>query len=102
MTPVTYTYDSLTGGNYGISRRTGMGDSSGSSAYLYDARGRLVEESKTIDAVVYTTAYAYDGADRVTDTTYPTGEVVATEYNDRGLPDTLSGTVSGDLVIPPS
>jgi YD repeat-containing protein len=75
-----------------------MIDASGSTAYKYDSRGRQTEEKRTIDSVNYTTSYGYDGADRVYQITYPTGEVVTNNYNYRGLPGTLSGTQAGSLV----
>ena len=98
MTDVTYTYDSTDGDNYGKGQRTGMTDALGATSYKYDDRGRLIEETRTIDSVDYTTQFAYDGADRVTSSTYPTGETVTQEYNGRGLPYSLSGSVAGDLV----
>ena len=101
MTNVTYTYDSTTGGNYGKGKRTGMTDALGTNSTTdkYDTRGRLIQESKIIDSVTYTTGYAYDGLDRITTITYPsTGEVVTQTYNGRGLPYTLSGSVAGSLV----
>jgi YD repeat-containing protein len=98
MTDVTYTYDSTDGGNYGKGWRTGMSDTLGTTSYKYDNRGCLIEEKRTIDSVDYTTQFAYDGADRVTSITYPTGETVTQEYNGHGLPYSLSGSVVGDLV----
>ena len=69
-----------------------------STSYKYDARGRLIQEKRTVDSVNYTTQFAYDGADRVTEITYPTDETVTQEYNSRGLPYSLSGSIVGDLV----
>lgn len=95
MTNVTYSYDSVAGGNFGKGRRTGMADAAGSTTYKYDARGRLVEENRSITgAGVYTTRFAYDGADRLTTVTYPTGENVTTSYNGRGLPNTLTSSLA--------
>jgi RHS repeat-associated protein len=98
MTNVSYTYDSTADGNYGKGQRTGMIDASGTTSYKYDARGRLVEEKKTIDSVDYVTSYTYDGADRIDTIIYPTGEEVDQDYNDRGLPDYLSGEDAGEVV----
>jgi RHS repeat-associated protein len=98
MTDVTYTYDSTIGGNYGKGQRTGMTDAIGTTGYKYDNRGRPIEEKRTIDSADYTTQFAYDGADRVTSIIYPTGETVTQEYNGRGLPYSLSGSVVGELV----
>jgi RHS repeat-associated protein len=95
MTDVSYTYDE---GDNGNGQRTGMADSSGTTTYKYDARGRLIEEKRTIDSVDYVTRFDYDGADRVTWILYPTGENITQDYNGRGLPYSLSGSVVGDIV----
>ncbi len=97
MTDVVYTYDSTADGNCGKGRCTGMTDAAGSINYKYDSRGRVIEETRTVDSIDYMTQYAYDGADRKTSITYPTGEVVAQGYNGRGLPYSLSGTVSDNI-----
>ncbi|MFZ7133303.1 MAG: RHS repeat domain-containing protein, partial [Eubacteriales bacterium] len=76
MTDIVYSYDDISGGNYGVGKRTGMTDAAGTQSYIYDNRGRLLEETRTISATPYTTSYTYDGADRVATITYPTGEVV--------------------------
>lgn len=88
--PVSYTYDSTSGSNYGKGLRTGMTDAAGTNAYKYDTRGRLIEEKRTIDAVDYTTSYSYYGTNQIYQITYPTAEVVTNAYNGRGLPYGLS------------
>ena len=103
MNNINYRYDE---GVNGLGRKTGMNDyiSNPESpeiydySYAYDARGRLTEEDKNIDSADYTTSYTYDGLDRAVDITYPTGEVVTNTYNDRGLPDTVTGTSAGNVV----
>ncbi len=78
----TYTYDQ---GANGIGRRTGMSDLSGSTNWAYDLRGRMTQESKTINgAGIFATGFGYDALDRVIATTYPTGEVVTQTYNSLG------------------
>ena len=95
MADVIYTYDS---GTNGKGMRTGMIDAIGSNAYTYDARGRLITETRIIDSVDYVTQFAYDGADRPTIVIYPTGETVTNAYNGTGLPYSVSGGVAGSLV----
>ncbi|MBI4311288.1 MAG: hypothetical protein HY681_05835 [Chloroflexi bacterium] len=97
-TLATYTYDDVTGGNMGKGRRTGMADASGSSAWRYDARGRLSQEQRAISDTTYTMAYGYDSGDRLATVTYPGGEMVTQTYNLRGLPEMLSSSVYGALV----
>jgi YD repeat-containing protein len=98
MTNVSYSYDSTQGGNYGKGLRTGMTDAAGNISYKYDARSRLIQEKRTIDAVIYTTGFAYDAGSRLSSVTYPTGETATQTYDPRGLLDTLSGSVVGTLV----
>jgi RHS repeat-associated protein len=83
---VSYSYDAST---WGKGRRTGMVDASGSTAWSYDARGRVTSETKTVKdgATVlgtYTTSWTYTSADRIVTMTYPTGEVVTSNYLPQG------------------
>ena len=73
---VTYVYDDTLGGNPGKGRLTSLSDQSGSTAYRYDHRGNLVEETRTIDGNSFTTGYAYDLADNLVEITYPSGRIV--------------------------
>ncbi len=73
---VAYAYDQPAGG-YGVGRLTEVTDQSGSTAYVYDAFGNVVQETRTIGGVAYVTAYAYDLANHVTQITYPSGRIVA-------------------------
>jgi RHS repeat-associated protein len=78
-TTITYQYDQ---GPNGVGRRTGMTDDSGWTSWAYDARVRVVAETKNIiGAGTYTTSYGYNAADQVTAITYPTGEVVTQTYD---------------------
>jgi len=72
---VTWRYDEPAAG-FGIGRLTSVTDSSGSTAYVYDARGNVVQETHVIGAQSYVTAYAYDLANHVVQTTYPSGRIV--------------------------
>jgi RHS repeat-associated protein len=83
-----YTYDDTSNGNKGIGRRTGMSDSSGITSWVYDVRGRLVQESKFINGAgggTFVTQWSYDSADRMTQMVYPGNEGVNFVYNDQGL-----------------
>ena len=102
MTNVVNTYDDTTGSNVGKGKRTSMSDALGanSTADKYDNRGRLVQETKTVDSLPYTTSYTYDGADRIITCVYPSGETVRPGYNGRGLPDKLgSDAFSGNNTL---
>ena len=94
---VSYTYDyrSVLGNeqNMGIGRRTGMTDQTGSTGWVYDARGRVTREKKTVDGTTYSSRYTYRADDQVETTIYPDGEVVTTGYDNRRLPVSLSGAL---------
>src|SRR5260370_19307943 len=73
---VTYHYDEPAAG-FGIGRLTSVSDSSGSTAYVYDARGNIVQENHVVGGQSYITSYAYDLANHVVQVTYPSGRIVS-------------------------
>ncbi len=73
---VTYRYDEAAAG-FGIGRLTGVSDSSGSTAYVYDPRGNVVQENHVVGGRSYITSYAYDLANHVAQITYPSGRIVS-------------------------
>ena len=81
---VTYTYDSTASGNKGIGRLTSVTDQSGSTSMVYDALGRITSETRVIGSQTYTTAYAYDATDHLTQITYPSGRIVTYARNSLG------------------
>ena len=84
--------------NHSYGRRTGMTDAVGTTAFIYDGRGRLIQETRTIDGGNYTTSITYNSADQMKTITYPTGEVITLDYNDSCLPYSLSSDVEGNIV----
>jgi len=100
---VAYTYDI---GTYGKGQRTGMNDPlSGYTTWVYDARGRVKEERKTIigdNGGTFVTQWDYDPMDRVTAMRYPQnnqagiGEQVNTTYNAAGQ---VNGVASGFIYV---
>lgn len=93
---VNYFYDQTENGNHGAGRRTQMTDQSGTASWLYDSRGRVVQELKVVDGIgTYRTRWLYDSADRVIGMNYPgnaqgwVGEPVVSTYNVMGLPMSL-------------
>ncbi|MDW8278028.1 MAG: SpvB/TcaC N-terminal domain-containing protein, partial [Anaerolineales bacterium] len=84
-----YTYDQ---GLNGKGRRTGMTDASGSSAWTYDLRGRMLSETKVIDGQSFTTRWTYNSADLPVNMTYPDGEVVTNAYSPQMLLETVTGS----------
>jgi RHS repeat-associated protein len=74
---ITITYDSTSGGNYGVGRVTEIDDASGSIQYTYNVLGQATQEKKTTASIVYTIGYAYDLDGNVTQITYPSGRTVS-------------------------
>lgn len=87
----TYTYDSVSGGNKGIGRLTSVADGSGSTAYVYDAQGRIISVTQVIGSQTYVTGYTYSVADDVASVSYPSGRVVTYSRDSLGR---VSGVVS--------
>ncbi len=81
---VTYSYDNVTAGNKGKGRLTGITDQSGSIAYIYDALGRVITDTRVMNAKTYVTQYQYNAADRLTQITYPSGRIVTYARNANG------------------
>lgn len=81
---VAYTYDSVTGGNAGKGRLTGVTDAAGTVAYTYDILGRLTQEVRVIGSQSYTIGYAWDAAGKMTSVTYPSGRTVFYDYDGAG------------------
>ena len=83
-----------------------MTDTTGVTTWAYDARGRVISETRTLanDLGTYTTQWRYDAAGRVTAMQYPDpstssgqgGEVVRSSYDARGLVKSVTGYTPGD------
>jgi len=81
---VALTYDT---GTNAIGRLSSITDSSDSTAYGYDAYGRISSKTQTIGNVSLTHGYAYNAAGQLESHTYPSGLVVGYSYT--------SGQISG-------
>ena len=81
---VTYAYDSITGGNKGKGRLTQITDQSGTTAWVYDALGRIITDTRVIAGKTYVTSYVYNAAGRLTQMTYPSGRIVIIARNSLG------------------
>lgn len=87
-TQVIYGYDV---GTYGKGKRTSMSDSSGSTAWVYDARGQAITETRTITASLgtFVIAWGYNSAGMVDWMRYPQdnlgnpGELVDYTYHNQ-------------------
>jgi YD repeat-containing protein len=81
---VTDTWDSVTGGNRGKGRLTSATYQLGSTSWVYDDRGNITSETRTIQGKAYTTAYVYTANDDISQITYPSGRVVTISRNTIG------------------
>jgi len=117
LTPdVEYFYDaSLPGFPAGNVRGqlAAVRDLSGEEHFSYDARSRIISQTKRIPdpvflsilnpqpstiLVSFTTGYTYDSMDRVVSLTYPDGDVITNLYNSRGLLTRITGGPSGSII----
>ena len=74
---VRYYYDEVSAGNpYAEGQLTRITDQSGSTQYQYDHRGNVTTDTRVIDSQTYTTQYAYNLADNLTQIHYPSGRIV--------------------------
>ncbi|MEK7325440.1 MAG: hypothetical protein AAB217_09325, partial [Chloroflexota bacterium] len=90
-TAITYGYDSTTGGNEGLGKRTSMTDGSGSASWVYNILGQLTKETKTITGSgTFLTEWSYDAFSRLLWMKYPggnagqSGETVDYGYSSTG------------------
>jgi RHS repeat-associated protein len=78
---VGYAYDLRANGKGHL---TDMSDPSGTIAFGYNARGRLVQKTSTINSVNYTVTYAYGPGGRVDSVTYPSNRSITYSRNALG------------------
>ena len=81
---VSFAYDDATAGNKGKGRLTQITDQAGTSKFVYDVRGNLLSETRTIGTTAYTVSYSYDTADRLLTMTYPSGRIITYGRNADG------------------
>jgi RHS repeat-associated protein len=85
---IAYHYDEGGASANAIGRRTSMTDTSGSTSWVYDARGSLTSETTQ----GYTTHWTYNNADQPLTMKYPDNEVVNITYNSQMQLNSLIGT----------
>ncbi|MBX9893671.1 MAG: hypothetical protein K2Y09_00620 [Nitrosomonas sp.] len=103
-TMLTWSYD--TGAN-GIGRLTGMTDESGSTGFSYDPHGRLLTKTQTAKIAsgaagntinyIHTLGYQYDSFGRLSQTTYPSGTQIVTNYGADGRPNEIR--IDGNVLL---
>lgn len=78
---IGYSYDTCVNGK---GRLCSMTDPSGTTSYVYTAKGQVQTETKIIASIQYVTQYSYDMDGNVKTMTYPSGRVITYNYtNDR-------------------
>jgi RHS repeat-associated protein len=87
-------YNGLTISN-GKSRRTGMSDGSGQTAWSYDAMGRVLTERRTISSITKSISYAYNLDGSVASVTYPIGRVISYDVTGAGRPNYAKDLANG-------
>lgn len=86
---ISYLYDQLAAG-FGIGRLTQINDQTGVTSYVYDHRGNQIESAVTIQGSSYSTLYAYDLADNLIQTTYPSGRIVSHQLDSLGRTEAVT------------
>jgi RHS repeat-associated protein len=88
---VSYTYDQTSATNNGIGRRTGMSDSSGTTSWEYDLRGRVIHETRNVtDGMTgpslgtYHTYWSYNSDNSVWQMVLPNMETLNFAYTPQG------------------
>lgn len=92
---VSFTYDQGGSSAYALGRLTTITDGPGSETYTYDQLGRMTQLSKVISSTTYTTTYAYNLGNELTSITYPSGRVVAQNYDSVGRLCSVGASGSG-------
>jgi YD repeat-containing protein len=93
----THSYQFDQGVN-GKGRLTQVTEPNSTTQYAYDQKGRLLTETRTINAVAYVTAYSYDAAGRMTGMTYPSGRQVTYTLDSLGRIQAISTTKDGNTL----
>src|SRR6185369_4310563 len=79
-----YSYDTITNGNKGAGRLTGVTDATGSTALTYDEQGRVTAEARILGGRTYNLAFAYDANGLPGQVTFPSGRIVSTARDGSG------------------
>ena len=89
---ITYGYDQ---GTNGLGRLTSITDSNtsiGTINYAYDARGRILTETRVIGGISYATGYSYNTAGQLTGMAYPGGRTLTYTLDSLGRMSQVSTT----------
>jgi RHS repeat-associated protein len=87
----TFGYSQQRDGYSNTGRLTTMSDGAGTVELDHDALGRVVEERRTVDGVVYRLATRYDAGGRLTGYTFPDDDTVDMRYDASGRLSSIPG-----------
>jgi RHS repeat-associated protein len=80
--------------SYNNGRVTKLTDASGSESYSYDQYGNATSLAKVIGTTTYTTNYAYNLVNQLSQITYPSGRVIAQNLDTLGRLSSIVGTLN--------
>ena len=81
---VYFEYDTVSETNFGLGQLTRVTDETGSTEYIYNQFGEIVNVAQAIQGNTYETEYQYNENGTLTSVTYPSGRVIHYHYNDLG------------------
>ena len=81
---LSFTYDSVAGGNPGIGELTGISGNVSGRSYTYNLFGEMTGESWSIDAQTYNIGYTYSASGDLEKITYPSGRTAEYSYDSAG------------------
>lgn len=87
-----YQYDQ---GINGLGRLTQITEPNSITQYVYNQKGRLTSETRTLNAIAYVTGYSYDAAGRMTSITYPSGRQITYTLDSLGRIQQIDTTQGG-------
>ncbi|MEJ2285993.1 MAG: RHS repeat-associated core domain-containing protein, partial [Desulfobacterales bacterium] len=94
---ITYSYDE---GQFGMGRRTGMSDPSGSTTFGYSNRGRMVSKVSTVSSVAYQLSRSFTPGGRLSSITYPSGRSIDyTRYESGKIKDVATTFASQTTIL---
>ncbi len=93
-----YGYDAGTNGKgrlTSLTEKAPGGTTVTTSTFTYDAKGRMLGDTRTVNSVNYATSYGYDSYGRLNAVTYPSGTLLSYSFDSAGRVSQIQATPSG-------
>lgn len=87
---VTYTYDSIANGSYGIGRLASVSTAAARNDYEYNSKGLISKKFTQVGTLLSTTQYTYDAAGSLTGIVYPSGRSLTYVHDTQGRVQSIS------------